>query len=279
MAGGNLILNSAPTWQKPGNYKKGVKRTKRRRMYSKKGKNSIVKIIDERIQKKAEPKHAQFSQLSTVVNDNPAAGNIYQVVPNISEVFADNGRNGNAINPTSLRLKLCLWHLPPASINTDNHTFYAIRVMIVQPKQFRGLAQIQSNSETWLSTLLRDGGTTVGFNQASMKSILLPINSDAITTYYDKVYYEHFPRVNASTTIPTSYVYAIEESRLATKTLNINMKVKNKIFHYDALVNSGLTPDNYNPVLIIGVCNVNGYTQTTSNMTLNFSSTLTYRDY
>lgn len=240
---------------------------------------TVEKIVDKRITIKAEPKHAVKNVSFFGVNDNPSSGQIHQIVPSISEVFADNGREGNRISPTSLRLSLQLWHQAPTSINTENHCYYGVRVMIVQPRQFQGLTQIQANADTWLSSLLKDGGTNVAFDQSQPKSMTLPINSDEIITYYDKKYYEHFPRVNASAPLPTSYIYQFEHSKQATKNLNISLKVSKKTFKYDANVGTGLTPNNYCPVLIIGVVNMNGVVQSSSFMYLNYSSNLTYRDF
>lgn len=279
MAGGNLILNSAPSWQKTGNYKKGIKNKQRKLMYSKKSKKNIEKIVDRRINGKAETKHATKKVEQFSVNDTPSAGGIHQIVPNVSEVFADNGREGNKIQPTSLKIDMQLWHQAPTSLNTENHCYYGVRVMIVQPRQFRGLTQIQANADSWLSVLLKDGGSNIGFDQSKPYSLTLPINSDAIITYYDKVYYEHFPRVNASATTPTSYIYSLEHSRQATKNLKINLKVSKKSFKYDANVNTGLTPDNYNPVLLVGIVNMNGLVQSNSYMILNFTSKLSYKDF
>lgn len=279
MAGGNLILNSAPSWQKMGNYKKGIKNKIRKRMYKKKSSNAIVRIVDKRISQKAETKHAVKTVSFFSINDNPASGQVHQVVPSISETFADNGREGNRIQPVSLKLDLQLWHQAPTSINTENHCYYGIRVMVVQPRQFQGLTQIQANADTWLSSLLKEGGTNIAFDQSQPKSMTLPINSDEIITYYDKKYYEHFPRVNASATLPTNYIYQLEHSRQATKNLSISLKVAKKTFKYDANVGTGLTPNNYCPVLIIGIVNMNGVVQSSSFGYLNFTSKLAYKDF
>lgn len=279
MAGGNLILQAAPAWQNKKNYSKGIKNKVRRRMYKKKAKSDIVKIVDSRISQHAETKHAIKTVSFFAINDNPAVGQVHQIVPSISEVFADNGREGNRIQPTSLKIDMQIWHQAPTSINTENHCYYGIRVMIVQPRQFQGLTQIQANADTWLSSLLKEGGTNVAFDQSQPKSMTLPINSDEIITYYDKKYYEHFPRVNASATLPTNYIYQLEHARQATKNLSVSLKVSKKTFKYDALAGTGLTPNNYNPVLIIGIVNMNGVVQSSSFGYLNFTSKLAYKDF
>lgn len=230
------------------------------------------------IHKVAEDKHAATSVISRVISDAPNTTDMFQLIPNITAGTGDNNRVGDSINARSLRLKLIIDHLPPVTPNSAAHLYYGIRVMIVQPRQFRGLSQIQSNADTWLSNLLRDGGTKTAFAQNNPKSMLLPINSDEIITYYDKCYYETFPEVYQSTTAPTSYIYQTEWLKYGHKEISLALKVGKKMLKYDSSVNSGLTPTNYNPVLIIGVCSMQSTTQSGSNCMVSYHSQLTYED-
>lgn len=239
-------------------------------------KKKVMKVISS----VAEDKHAAKVQTPTVIPDVPVISSIFQLVPDTSVNANDNGRVGDEILAKSLSIKMSLNHITPASINVNDHIYYGVRVMIVQPRQFRGLTQIQANSDTWLSSLLRDGGSKVAWTKNNPRSMYLPINSDEIITYYDRKYFEHIPRINASGTLPTSYIYELTNPRSTIKELSLNLKVNRKKFKYDATVNGGLTPTNFNPVLIVGICNMTGYTNATSDsgMYFSYAATLTYED-
>lgn len=263
--------------------KVNAKKSYRKRRSTKTTASNVSKNFEKKvmkvIHKEAEDKHATILQTATMVNDNLTAGGIFQTVPNTVIGTTSNGREGDEINPKSLIIKLNLNHQIAPIAGSNNNTYYGIRVMVVQPRQFRGLTEIQTNTNSWLSNLFRDGGTKVAWAQNNPRSMLLPINSDEIITYYDKSYYNTFPRVDKSATLPTNYVYPIELSKVGTRNLLIKLKVKSKKFKYDASVNSGLTPVNYNPVLLIGICNMNSFTESSSGMQIQYYSQLTYEDF
>lgn len=262
---------------RPRRYRKSGKKLIKKavaRARSSNFKKKVLKVIHSQ----NENKHATTSTTLRIINDAPSTTDMFQIIPNISAGTGDNARVGDEIKPLSLRVRMTLDHLPPINVNSTARTYYGIRVMIVQPRQFRGLIQIAANADTWLSNLLRDGGTKIAFNVANPKSVMLPINSDEIITYYDKVYYESFPNVYQSATAPTSYIYQTEWQKYGHKELALSLKVSKKTFKYDSNVNSGLTPVNYNPVLIVGICNMHGTTDVTSNLSFSYTSQLTYED-
>lgn len=230
------------------------------------------------IHRQAEKKHVATSAINNIINDTPSTSYIYQILPNMSVGTGDANRIGDEVRARSFKLKMLLDHAPPVTANSSAHTYYGIRVMIVQPRQFRGLSQIQTNADTWLSNLFRDGATKTGWSSASAKSMMLPINTEEIIVYHDKSYYENFNTVIQSTTAPTTFIYSMNQTEHGHKELVMHIKCANKALKYDSSVNSGLTPVNFNPVLLVGICNLNGVTLTSSNMNLSWFSELTYED-
>lgn len=255
--------------------KKSVAKKAIRRARAKAFRKKVLSVVS----RKAENKLIATSINNSILNDAPtSSSNIMQILPNMLNGTGTNQRVGDEVTLKSFNVKLLLDHAPPITANSAAHTYYGIRVMIVQPKQFRGWSQISANADSWLASLFRDGATNIGFNTASPKAVLMPINTDEITVYYDKVYYENFVTISQSATAPTTYITSYNQTQWGHKELSINLKVNGKKLRYDASVNSGLTPTNFNPCLVVGICNLNGTTVTSSNMNFSMYSVVKFED-
>ena len=74
--------------------------------------------------------------------------------------------------------------------NTYSDVRIAVRMMIVSPKGYAGYEPAFNSAVTWLGYLLKRGGSTMGFT-GLVADLYTPINHDAITTHYDKLFYNH----------------------------------------------------------------------------------------
>lgn len=230
-------------------------------------KKKIQSVIDSNNENK------QAYQSVTNVNYNSGILNALDcnyLLPNISNSTSDNGRIGDQVKCMRLNIK---GHM----ITNLTSTVYSnvrlcVRMMIVQPKQYNSKSAIDANATTWMGALLRKGGTVTGFTGV-VSDLYAPINSDLITTYYDKLLYVKCPYVPGVTdgAWPTSQ---------STKFFNINLRVKNKILKYDSTESGGLLPTNYCPTLILGYSKLDsGAPDTvTTNINLSWISTLDFQD-
>ena len=64
------------------------------------------------------------------------------------------------------------------------------------------------------------------------------------------------------------------------KVFKIYLPIKNKLFKYDGAVNSGLTPTNYNPFLIVGYAHLDASIPDTvqTQVNVSFTSQMRYQD-
>ena len=103
------------------------------------------------------------------------------------------------------------------------------------------------------------------------------VNKDAITVYYDKVFYVQNP-------FSPAVLFGAQQNLLmpleTCKFFNVNLKLKNKTLKYDSAIDSGLTPTNFNPVMILGYCYLDGSSPdtVTTQISMSFDSYLDYED-
>lgn len=260
-----------------------VSYSKKRRVRRPKNKmsRSFVKKVQSIIHKNAETKQAFTNQFSQIQNYNSAinaSGDNNFLIPNISQGDGDNFREGDQIRAQKLTVK---GHFITRFTGATGSTYYqncriGVRLFIVQPKMYLGQGGINSNSTTWMSTLLKKGGTTVGFT-GLISDLYAPVNTDAISVYYDKVFYVQNPYSNAILGSGTANLLMPSGT---TKFFAKTFKLKNKLFRYDNSIDSGLTPVNYNPTLLIGYSYLDGTSpdSVTTQIGLAWDSILDYED-
>lgn len=233
---------------------------------SKSFRKGVQKVINEN----AEDKYA-FKTI-TNVNYNSGIDNVGDlnfILPNITNGTTDNARIGDQLKAHTMKLRGHI--ISNMTYNTYSQARIGVRMLIVQPKLYTSQSAIQANAATWLAMLLKKGGSVSGFTGV-VSDLYAPVNNDAITTYYDRVYYMKSPYVlTAVGDVNTSGT---------TKFFAINLRVKNKKLMYDSSENSGLTPVNYNPVLLVGYAKLDSATPDTvlTQVNLNWDSMLTYQD-
>lgn len=209
----------------------------------KKVNKSFEKKVQVILDKNLENKVAYMKD--TNVNYNSGIDNatdLRRVFPNISQGTNDGSRVGDQIRLKRLRIQGHI--ITNITYNTYSAARIGVRLMVVQPKAYRGIGAIEGNATTWLATLLKKG-TTTGVFAGLVEDLYVPINSDAITTYYDKMFYMQSPYIPGTNTGSTNV-------QSMTKFFDINFKLTNKLVKYDMAVDSGLTPSEFNPVLIVG---------------------------
>jgi len=249
---------------------KKAKRSYRRKNVTKKAKpsKSLTKMVQQIIHKDAETKQAFTTLAPTYFNSGISViGDMLQIFPSINNSTADNGRIGDQIRAQSLVIKGAL-QISGASSSYSNSRV-AVRLFVVQPKNLGDYTNI-TFSNTWLSSLLRKGGVTTAFTGV-MSDLWAPVNTDHITKYYDKVFYLDSAYVSVAGTSTTGN---------SVKFFNIPMKMKNKLIRYDTALNSGLTPVNYNPIMLCGYVHMDGSSPdtVTTAVSCQFDSILNYED-
>lgn len=223
---------------------------------------SFVKKVQKVIDKNTEDKVAYLKD--TNVNYNSGISNatdLRRVFPNVFQGTNDGSRIGDQIRLKRLHVQGHI--ITNITYNSYSSARIGVRLMIVQPKAYRSIGAVEGNAVTWLGTLLKKGTTTGAF-AGLVEDLYVPINSDAITTYYDKVYYMQSPYIPGTNTGSTNV-------QSMTKFFDFKFKLRNKLVKYDMAVDSGLTPTEFNPVLIIGYVHLDVSVPDVSDTQINMS--------
>ncbi len=238
-----------------------------------KSSKNLAKQIKKVIHEQVESKQAFTSLPATAFNSGiTSTGDIQAVLPSIAQGTAENARIGDQIKAQSLVIKGAVVYSPSlGSYGTYANTRLAVRVMVVQPKQFSNYVDITNNFTTWSSCLLKKGGTTTQFT-GQMNDLWAPINTDVITKYYDKKFYLDGPYER---TAVGGY-----QMLNSTKFFNIKLKLRNKTVKYSDAISSGLSPTNYAPVLLIGYVHMDGSAPDTVStaITAQYDAIFNYED-
>lgn len=247
--------------------KKSVKKAK-----SVKPSKSFTKAVQKIIHKDVETKQGYHSVAGVSYNSGiNAVGDATRIIPSITQGTADNQRIGDQLRAQSIQIKGAIVYNP----STGQYGTYAnarlgVRVMIVQPKAYGTLDDVQSATGTWSNYLLKKGGSTSAFT-GLIQDLWAPINTDAITKYYDKVFYLDSPyQVTA---------VGSQDMKGSTRLFSINVKLRNKLLKYDGSISTG-NPTNYAPVLILGYAHMDNSTPDTltTAIQLTYDSIFNYED-
>lgn len=231
---------------------------------------SFAKKVQSVINKNAENKQIYNNAFISFNSGINSAGDIQQVVANLGNGTGDYQRIGDQIRGQQLQVKG--WMAMTLSyVSSASAARIGVRVMIVQPKNYGSLTEISANTGNWLGHLLKKGGTTTGFSGA-VSDLQSPINSDAITKYYDKVFYLNLPYAQTA----VGEVSTVGSTRFFSFTKNL----RNKLIKYDSSVGSGLTSTQFNPVLLCGYVHLDGSAADVVNtqVQLNYDSMMQFQD-
>lgn len=226
----------------------------------------VPSFVKRLISNSGERKQAFTTMAPTDFNSGiSGSGDALRIIPNVTQGTDGHNRIGDQVRLKSINLRAILQMMPQGYGQGDGVRKIAVRVMCVTPKSFQTWASASANTATWMPMLLKKGGTTTAFTGA-IDDIFAPINSDAITTHFNKVYYlkqDNYIQASASgiTGLGGDLV----------RFINLNIKCKNKIFKYDPSVDSGLTPSNGPAyVLLVGYAFVDGTSPDTLSVRVRF---------
>lgn len=251
-------------------------------------KKAIKKVSDKIFEKKvmkvvhkqAESKQAFLAETShTLKNTINVANDVIQILPNMTQGTADNQRIGDQLNLQKITIKG--YFRLPLQVNTPNQAYnrrIAIRCMIVKPKRYNSLDDIKTNYPAlWLPYLLKKGGTTTGFTGA-ISDLWAPINTDAITKYYDKIIYLKEDQLYYGGATLTNGIPVTISSEGTVKFFSISKTFK-KALKYDSGIDASLLPSNFCPVMICGLVYLNGDAPTgTTEAYVSFDTIMDYED-
>lgn len=258
-------------YRKPRKYSKPVKKAIRR-VRNTAFKKKVLSVI----RSQAETKEAFHEQPTTDFNSGiSGTGDVLKIVPNIVQGVANNERIGEQIRVTSIQVRGILQMLPQNIGQGDSLRKIACRVMIVTPKSYGNWSSAPGNQANWLPTLLRKGGTTKPF-EGLTSDLFLPVNTDAITCHYNKVFY--FNQSTYGTSTSSGYVEFSQDKLV--RFLNIKLKCRNKLVKYDEDIDSGNTPANLGYFMLVGYCFVDGTSPDliSTRIRLQYDSFMKYED-
>jgi len=261
-------------------YRKRARKPIRRAVRKSRGPSkALTRAVKTIIHKSAETKEVYHALDLTNFNSGiNVFGDICQLVPNCGNGTAQNQRVGEQIR--AQRLTIRGHTLLSMSNNSLSNSRIAMRMMVVCPKAYVSLVGV-TNNLAWMSNLLRKGGANTAFTGV-ISDLYCPINTDAITKYYDKVIYTTVPTLTTTnipvggTGVNTASVYDTVNS---VKFFNISIKCKNKLLKYDGQLD-GFQPQNWSPVLIVGYVHLDGAAPdvATTQLAMAFDSVMTYED-
>ena len=232
------------------------------------------------IHREAETKEA-FTSIS-YVNYNSAISGLAdagRIIPNVTVGSNDYQRVGDQIRAQKLTFDGIL-QFPPITgttlMNNPGLARIGVRVMIVTPKSYPNWASASTAPSDWTQWLLKKGGITSGFD-GSVIDLYAPVNSDAITKHFDKVFYMNQPWINHN----GSTTDVAMSSAGITRHIHKVFKFKNSVFKYDSNVDGGLTPTNKGMFIVVGYAYTDGSTSPdilTTRVRMQYATRLQYED-
>lgn len=241
---------------------------------------AFKKRVLKAVRSNVETKQAFHTMAPTDFNSGIAsAGDSLRIIPNVAIGTGDNARIGDQLHPQSLTLRGIIQMLPQGGNQGDGVRKIAARVMIVTPKAFACWSSAYANSTTWQAYLLKKGGTVTQFSGA-IDDLYAPINTDAITCHYNRVFYFNqstYMSVGGST---SGTVASTQDNlvRFFKKTIKFG---NTRLFKYDSNIDGGLTPANGPAyVMLVGYCFVDGTLPDTlsTRIRVQYDSILNYED-
>lgn len=265
--------------------RRNARRAAKRRSYKKnrvtRSRTRFVRNVKKVVHSMTQDKQAYTSTGDSLIKFNSgidSAGDMIQILPYLSPSLYDNGRIGEQITAKSLSVKGYLrFDINDATTDSTKYPSVIARMMVVTMKT-RPCFYDATGSSATLASLLKKGGTTVGFT-GKLSDIYAPINRDVFTVHYDKRFYLNQSYLNATGPSPPSTILS-QDVKNSIKFFKFNVRCKNKILKYDEDVGSDLLPSNFGPFLVLGYAYADGSSAdvVSTPLGLQFDSTLTYYD-
>lgn len=255
-------------------------RARATRKKTRRPRGGFVRAVKKVINSMTETKQAFHSSGDSLIMCNSgvnSSGDMFQILPNIADGGLPNQRIGNQITAQSLNVRGYL----KLNVNdvTDSTKLPNViaRVMVVTMKS-RPCYYDATGASATLATLLKKGGTTVGFTGV-LSDIYSPINRDAFTVHYDKRFYLNQSYVNVTGASPPTTILA-QDIKNTVKFFNFNVKCKNRVLKYDEDIGSDLLPSNFGPFLLVGYSYLDGSSVDTlsTNVGIQYDAVFNYED-
>jgi hypothetical protein len=191
-------------------------------------------------------------------NNLSNTGDLMRLFPNIDQGDNRENRTGSKIKLQNINCKFH-FHIPPATDPTANPTAgLCCRLLVLSPKQFTKWTEFVTEWSSGANLgrkYLRNGEAQTYF-QGDLMSLEFPVNTALFTTHYDRRFQLHRGKLIGD---DSSGLARMPE---VAKTINLNLKVKNKVVQY---ADSGLSvASNYSPFAILLYAPMNGDITTTS---------------
>ena len=184
--------NVPKRYRKKPAVRKAIRRVKRA---------SFNKRVLSVIRQQNETKMAFHVQDLTSFNSGiNSSGDAVQVLPAITNGTGDSQRIGDQIRMTSCVIKGYCQMKSISDTNNFSNRKIAVRLMVLKPKRYGTLSDTQTGYSQWQTVLLKKGSTTTGFSGV-MSDLWAPINTEAVTKLYDKVFYMTQPALIQATAV------------------------------------------------------------------------------
>lgn len=253
---------------------------KRKRVYKKrnpKRSTKPTKVFAKKVQsvidKNAENKISFGSQQNVYYNSSPnSTADCTGLCTNINYGTADNQRIGDQIRLKNHTVQGALQLSSPTT--NINNIRIAVRLMVVQPRQFSNSDDAIAAGGNWLQYLIKKGGTTSAFT-GTLSDLWAPINTDAIIKYYDKRFY-----LNTAYSQGTGNGISTMGDSIKFFNFKLGRKNMNKLLRYESSVGSSLTPTNYAPIIILGYVKLDGSAPDTVStiVSLSYDTVMYFQD-
>jgi len=214
------------------------------------------KEVGSMIAAKKEDKVASTNSGLIQHNSAISAGDLYRLLPGITQGVAEGQRIGNSI----LAKKCLVQGLVNVNYNgARTRAKIGARVFVFSVKGYADGAAAISDAPNWINALLRDGTNVRAFD-GSVRSYFLPVNTDLITLHGERRMNMTFPfQLNTgispdSTSFPVQTQYSYKYWKMA-------VKCRNKKLLYSASQAGGgvdTIPNNYGPIVAVGYCKLDG---------------------
>lgn len=192
-------------------------------------------------------------------NSATNTGDLMRLFPSIEQGDNREQRIGSKIKLTNIHCKF-FFHIPPLTDPTASaNAGIACRLLVLSPKQFTKWTEFVNewggNGANLGRKYLRNGEAQTYF-QGDLHSLEFPVNTALFTTHYDRRF-----------TLQRGLLVGDDSAGLArmqetSRTINLNLKVKNKVVQY---ADSGISvASNYSPFAILLYAPMNGAASTTS---------------
>lgn len=267
--------------KRPNYRRKAYRKTTAKKAVRKARKSNFVKAVKRVISSTVETKQAFMTSATnslTLFNSGiNAAGDMLQVLPNISQGTTDNSRIGDQIIAKKLNIKGYV----KLNVNDvmDSLTLPNVicRLMVISLK-YRSAYPDSAGSSAPLAALLKKGGTTTNFS-GNLSDIYADVNTDLWTVHADRKFYLNQSYVATPGAAPAQSIVSTDVSK-TVKFFNINVNCRNKKLLYDGAVTSGLSPTNFAPMLVLGYAYLSGDVIDTvsANVGLHYISKFDFED-